>query len=178
MTMAEPDTETAEPANGGELVYAEYIRELVDLQERYKASIEQRAIAVITTSSTIAALLFGFTALAHGTLGVALPPLATILLALGVVAFAAAAAFAIAVNAPRAYEGPKAEALRALINKAWGDGVSANDAGYQVADARLTVLQKAKEQNAAKARALSWAIRAEFTAIALLAASIFAILLG
>ena len=47
-------------SSGGEFVYAEYIRDLVELQDRYKSSMEQRAGSVITTSSTLAALLFGF----------------------------------------------------------------------------------------------------------------------
>jgi hypothetical protein len=178
MTMTDTGTATAEPARGGELVYADYVRELVELQERYKASMEQRALAVITTSSTIAALLFGFTTLARGPLGLMLPPIATLLLACGVVAFAVAAAFAIRVNAPRAYEGPKTESLRTMINNAWDAGVSADHAAYQVAEVRLRVLQTAKTQNAAKAGALSWAIRLEVTAVALLAAAIFAIAIG
>ncbi len=163
-------------ASGGAIVYAEYIQELVHLHEGYKGSMEQRAVSVITTSSTIAALLFGFTALARGKEEISLSLGAVLLLAAAAVAFAGAAALAIRVNAPREYKGPTVDALEKLIEEAWNPGRDANYAGYQVAAARLDVLRSAKLQNEAKATALSRAIWSEFVGVAALAAAIVVIL--
>lgn len=150
---------------GGEVVYAEYIRELVQIQETSKGSIEQRAVNVISTASTIAGLLFGFTALARGTGTIVLPELALDLLGAGIAALALSAVLAILVNRPLRYSGPKTAELKAMIDQAWDKGISTDFAGYQVAEVRLAVLQRAKEQNARKAKLLLWAIGIEGGAI-------------
>ncbi len=177
MTISDAHVEKGR-SSGGELVYAEYIRDLVELQDRYKSSMEQRAGSVISTSSTLAALLFGFAALARGTLGITtLPGLVLVLLGIVALALVVAVAFATLLYAPRDYAGPKVTDLKALIGEAWDDGTSTDYAGYQVAEARLAVLAAAKTQNERKATLLRWAVRSELAAIAALGASIIAILL-
>ena len=47
----------------GRAIYADYIKEQQEAQEARKVSLEQRGLAVITTSGALVTLLFGLTAL-------------------------------------------------------------------------------------------------------------------
>ena len=51
------------PIDGGRSIYADFIKEQLDAQEARKVSLEQRGLAVITTSGALVTLLFGLTAL-------------------------------------------------------------------------------------------------------------------
>ena len=59
--MTRGDSATKEPK--GRAVYGEYIKEQLNAQEARKNSLEQRGLAVITTSGALVTLLFGLTAL-------------------------------------------------------------------------------------------------------------------
>ena len=50
----------------GRAIYSDYIKEQLDAQEARKISLEQRGLAVITTSGVLVTLLFGLTALRSG----------------------------------------------------------------------------------------------------------------
>ena len=156
-------------------VYGDYLKEQLDAQDAYKKSLEDRAISVITTSSTVAALLFAFSAfLKSGSTVVTLNPTALVALSASLVLFAAAAAAAVLVNKPRDYEGPVADEIKKLLNDSWSSEESPASAAYRIAGTRVTVFKSAKLQNQVKARYLIWSIALEFLAIAGLAIGVVA----
>lgn len=158
-----------EQESGG-AVYGEYIGDQVRAQDRYQESIERRAMSVITSSSTVGALLFAFAAFfTGGGNGAALPPLAGAFLGTSLVLFALAAGAAIFVNAPRVYEGPVVDDLQQTLEEAWRTSETSDSARHVVAATQIKSLRTAKRQNRGKAVALAWAIGFEFGAIASLA---------
>ena len=76
-----------------------------------KASIEQRGLAVITTSGVLVSLLVALSALLLGRDYEFLHPGTKVLLILAVAAFVAAAGLGLATNAPRRYWGLSDEDL-------------------------------------------------------------------
>lgn len=160
-------------------VYADFVREQIDAQDHYKDSIEGRAMAVIASSSTIAGLLFAFAAVINsGAVPTDLPRLAAAALAASLTMFVLAAAAALFVNAPRKYEGPVADDLARLLDESWRNAETPEAAAHRVAAARINMLRTAKNNNAGKAEALTWAIGFEFGAIAGLALAVMAAFIG
>lgn len=150
----------------GRAVYAEYIREQLADQEARKASLEQRGLAVITTSGALVTLLFGLTALTvkrESTF--VIPDKAAVFLALALVFFVLAALSALITNLPRSYRGVTVKALREAVKTEWD--VSEATASRRVALTRLTVLASAKAVNNQKGFALIAGIAAEIVAVAL-----------
>jgi hypothetical protein len=158
------DDPTEEP--GGRAVYGDYIKEQLDAQEVRKVSLEQRGLAVITTSGALVTLLFGLTALTvkrEATFD--LPDTAAVFLAAALVFFVLAALSALITNLPRSYEGVTVEALRSAVKDRWDD--SEATASRKVALTRLTVLASAKKVNNQKGFALVGGMVSEIIAVAL-----------
>ena len=87
---------------GGRAIYADYIKEQVEAQEARKLSLEQRGLAVITTSGVLVTLLFGLTALTvRRAATFDIPNTAAGLLVGALVFFVLAALLAIITNLPR-----------------------------------------------------------------------------
>ena len=157
--------------------YGDLAREQVSLQEGYKESIERRAMSVITSSSTIAALLFGvLTLLGRGADEISLGILAGSAVLLAILLFAAASIVAVLVNRTRDYVGPKADALQGLIEDSWEE--SGDIAAQRIALTYVEVLRAAKIQNTAKAQLLDAAVWLEALAIVALAAAVLSTLAG
>jgi hypothetical protein len=160
------------PADGsneeprGRTVYSEYIKEQLADQEARKISLEQRGLAVITTSGALVTLLFGLTALTvkrESTF--AIPDRAAVFLIAALVFFVAAALSALITNIPRSYRGVTVNALREAVKAQWDD--SEATASKKVALTRLTVLASAKRVNNQKGYALLGGVAAEIVAVAL-----------
>jgi hypothetical protein len=169
----ESGSEPVEP--GGRGIYADYIKEQLDAQEARKVSIEQRGLAVITTSGVLVTLLFGLTALSvRGGTEFVIPDAATALLIGALVLFVLAALGAIATNLPRSYEGPTVPALRGAVRDRWRDTEAV--ASEMVTLTRLKVLQSAKTNNDRKGLALVAAMLCEIAAVALVGAAVGVVL--
>jgi uncharacterized membrane protein YcjF (UPF0283 family) len=150
----------------GRTLYLEYIKELVDAQEARKTSLEQRGLAVISSSGVLVTLLFGLTALTvkrESTF--AIPDWAAGFLIAALVFFILAALSAIVTNLPRGYEGVQVGGLRNAVNKRWEDDDAT--ASRMVALTRLKVLASAKQKNEQKGIALVVGMLLEIIAVTL-----------
>ena len=159
----------AEPA--GRTIYADYIKEQLDAEEARKVSLEQRGLAVITTSGVLVTLLFGLTALSvRRATTFVVPDAAAGLLIGALVLFVLAALSAIVTNLPRSYEGVTVDALRQAVKERWEDGEAV--AAEMVALTRLKMLASAKRNNDVKGWALVIAMGCEILAVALVGAAV------
>jgi hypothetical protein len=161
----------------GRGIYADYIKEQLDAQEARKVSIEQRGLAVITTSGVLVTLLFGLTALSvRGGNEFVIPDGATAFLIAALILFVLAALSAIATNLPRSYEGPTVAGLRGAVTDRWGDTEAV--ASEMVSLTRLKALESAKTNNDRKGLALVAAMVCEIAAVALVGAAVGVVLVG
>src|SRR5215207_5830795 len=103
--LAREDKATSEKADAtatGRSLYAKYIDEQTAAQEARKTSLEQRGLAVITTSGALVTLLFGLTALSvRPDSRFVIPDVAAALLVVALAFFVLAALLAIVTNLPR-----------------------------------------------------------------------------
>ena len=151
---------------GGRAIYAAFIKEQLDAQESRKTSLEQRGLAVISTSGVLVTLLFGLTALSvKRATTFEIPTAAATLLVFALVCFVAASVFALVTNLPRSYQGVTVEGLRSAVSDRWDDDEAR--ASRKVARTRLDVLAAAKDVNGQKARALVAGMVLEIVAVAL-----------
>jgi hypothetical protein len=141
-----------------------------------KASLEARALAVITTSGTLVTLITALTAVATKHRAYTTLTGTRVLLFAALAAFLIAAALAIYGNAPFRVKEIEAASLSGFMAAdVWGQpGVEAE---REIAAARHGVLVSLQTVNAVKARFLFWAAACEVLAIALTAASASVILL-
>jgi nitrate reductase NapE component len=153
-----------ERPKGGTL-YAEYIKDLLDAQEARKAALEQRGLAVISTSGALVTILFGLTAISKRESTFVIPNSAAALLVAALVFFVLAALSAIVTNLPRSYAGVQVEPLRDAVQNRWED--SETRASKMVALTRLKVLATAKEKNEQKGVALVVGMSFEIVAVVL-----------
>lgn len=171
--MSPPAASDGEP---GAAVYAAYITAQVASQEERKRSLEQRGLAVITTSGVLVSLLFGLTAVLTGAVGYHLPHASQGWILAALVCFVSAAIAAILTNVPLKYSGVTADALRKTIDERWED--SAGVAQREVALTEVKVIRRAKERNRLKGWTLVFAIAAEIAAVFCLAVAVAVILYG
>ena len=157
--------EKSDDGPSGGTLYAEYIRELLDAQEARKASLEQRGLAVISTSGALVTILFGLTAISKRESTFVIPNAAAALLVAALAFFVLAALSAIITNLPRSYEGVQVNPLRDAVRNRWED--SETTASKMVALTRLKVLASAKEKNEQKGVALIVAMSLEIIAVVL-----------
>jgi hypothetical protein len=134
-------------------------------------SLEQRGLAVITTSGVLVTLLFGLTALSVRRASTfVIPDTAGALLIAALVFFVLAALCAIVTNVPRSYEGVTVAGLRKAVKERWADTEAV--ASEMVALTRLKVLDSAKMNNDFKGRALIVAMSCEIIGVALVGAAV------
>ncbi|MFC3453060.1 hypothetical protein [Amycolatopsis speibonae] len=141
-----------------------------------KGSIEQRGIAVITTSGTLVAVTLGFVALATRAPGFTLPHTAVILLVSALTVLVAAAVLGLLINVPARV--PLIDAADLIVvaeSSDWSivDGESAREEYRQ--QARL--LAGLRKVNRIRARALFGGLVLEVTAVLAQAASVVIVLL-
>src|SRR4051794_38201016 len=103
----------APPGITGFGVYGEFIKDELDVQDKRKASFEQRGLAVITTSGTLVTLLFALAALSTKEADTfSLPHGAKVWLLIALGFFFVSALFALLTNAPLVYQAVTAEKIR------------------------------------------------------------------
>ena len=137
---------------GGE-VFLAFIKDLVDSQEARKASLEQRGLAVITTSGVLATLLFGLVGIITKPSSYVLPAASHLPLRVALALFAAAALGGVIVNAPMPYKGIAPGTLRNVVKSFWTD-YTTTEAQQMVSISWLDALTSAKHWNRVKAYSL------------------------
>ena len=150
----------------GYALYADYIKQQIDAQEARKSSLEQRGLAVISTSGALVTLLFGLTALTvkrGATFD--LPETSSTFLVFALIGFVVAALLALITNLPRSYQGVKVEALKTAVKNRWHD--SEPEAARMIALTMLNTLASSKNVNNQKGLALIAAMGFEVVAVAL-----------
>ena len=143
--------------------YFDYFKVLTDAQDARKSSIEQRGLAVITTSGTLATLLFGLTALISSAKSFELPVQAHGPLGVALVAFVVAALAALLTNLPLFYLDLRIGDTASELRKLWAKTHS--EALILLTATRAKVLRRAQRVNSVKAWVLVTAMLAEVVGI-------------
>jgi hypothetical protein len=140
-----------------------------------KSSLEARGLAVITTSGTLATLLFALTAGLTTAAHFKLPGHARLPLVLALVAFVLAALLGLITNIPLQYKEPSPDGLAVLVDANYWSA-SAEIGQIRVAQARVSTLAAARSANAQKVTLLLGAMFFELLAVGFLTWAIIAIL--
>jgi hypothetical protein len=155
-------------------VLGEMIREQLDQERRRKDSLEQRGMAVITSSGVLVALLLAIAGIATTNLHIALPDLAKWTAGLALVLFAGAALFGLWTNWAYKIKEPDLGQAEMLVKTHWAQ--AAEDAEQFVAHSYLTSVVSYRESGNKKARWLLVALTLEAAAIVALALAVGAVL--
>lgn len=157
------------PSSAGAIYAAAIDHELQKERDR-KASLEERAMAVVSTSGILVSLLFAFLAALGkpATLGVG----AKLSLAAAMTMFVLACVWSLLVNKPQSYTplGVKSDMERMVTDEYWN--APADDAILALAKFRLREVDTWRNNNGAKARNLHRAFASESFAVFLLAVSL------
>jgi hypothetical protein len=99
--------------------YGEFVQRELDDQRTAKASLEQRGMAVITSSGVVLTLLFGLAAVAESNSRFNIADAARPWLYASGGFFGGAAILALVTSVPLRYKAPKPEALVRQVREAW-----------------------------------------------------------
>lgn len=153
--------------------YGPLITEQLTQERARKGSLEQRSLAVITTSGGLVALVFALPALATKAQPTyVLPPNAGGLIVVALVLFIVAAILALAANLPRGYHEVDETDLAHMVTEEWWDDSDKAGAERQASAARVAIITSAREISDQKAFILSIAVGAEVLAVISLAAAV------
>lgn len=154
-------------------IAGDYYSKLIDDQlaeERSrKASLEQRAAGVITTSGAVVTLVFAFTTLIKGGDSAHLVGVAKVELLLALAFLLAAVIFALLIGFPGSYKEVDEASLREHLDKSEWTNSDVRDAQREVALAIVGIITAAGRLNDKKANLLFAAVAAEVAGIAALA---------
>lgn len=150
-----------------------YIESLLRNQDVRKSSIEQRGLAVVTTSGTIVTLLFGLVALLTRRDDFTFPDTGRSLLLLSLIFFTVAAVLGVVSNAPLDYTNADLDDDERFWR--WWDE-SSDRSAERITATHLQLFRVAQKRNAWKGGVLIAAIVAEVAAVGSLAATVMIIL--
>jgi len=175
MAALRKPTEPDYPDTAGP-VLAAMVREQLAQERNRKNSLEQRGIAVITSSGVLVGILLGIAGLAGKDAIKHLPTEAKVLAVAALALFTVAALLGLLTN--WAYQGkePAVNQLKGLVADYWDK--SAMSAEQFVAKSYLDSVASYRKQGNKKAAFLVWALVAEVAAIGLLAVGVGDILLS
>lgn len=161
--------------SSGASVYDELLKDELASEDDRKSSLEQRGLAVITTSGVLVTLLFGLAALSTKSESTFdLSGFAESALAVGLIFFVLAAIFGLRTNAPRDYEQASPSDIKLLLDE---EPISDDDAArIDVAHVRVDELTAARARNGEKADLVLWAMRFEVLAVTAVAIAIWDVL--
>lgn len=162
--------DAARPSAGARKVYEAVLAGLQDHERSRKASIEQRAIAVITTSGGLVSLLVALSAFLLGK-NATVHTFSKLMLVAAIVAFVAASGLGLIVNAPREYIGLTDQDLDRIVAEFTWTGTE-QEAARIVAHQRAKEVKVARRVNNRKARQLYRAISLEVLGVALVAVAV------
>ena len=155
--------------------YGRLIADQLAEERARKSSLENRGVAVITTSGTLATLLFALTAGLTSASNFKLPGHARLPLVLALAMFGLASALGLAANIPFLYKEPGAAGLAVLLDaRYWA--APANIGQLRVAEAQVAALSAARSANGQKVALLIIAMFLELLAIFFLVWAIVTIL--
>ena len=161
---------TTDPSTTYE-AYGQFIREELATQDARKASFEQRGVAVITTSGTLATLLLGLAALStNASATFVLPQEARPWVTGALFGFFASAPAPLVVNVPLSYQAATIEEMRGRLRE--DPPIDHPAATKDIAFTRLKALSSAKRMNSIKGWALAVAIGLEALAVGSLAMAV------
>lgn len=165
---------TTERSTAGS-AYGAFIAEQLSVERARKASIEARGLSVITTSGALVTLLFALGSLVSGADSHELPTGARWLLISALFLFLGAAIGGIVANFPLRYREVAIPALRSLTQpELWN---RAGQSGTRrLAEAAVNVLERARDTNAYKVRALLVGLVLEVGAVVAVAGAVGVIL--
>jgi hypothetical protein len=165
------------PDENAGAAYSQLITDQLTEERSRKTSLEGRGVTVITTSSTLATLLFALTAGITSASGYRLPGPARLPLVLALCAFALAAVLGLLVSVPLRYQEPTPAGLARLIDANFW--TARPEIGQlRVASAQVTALAAARSANGLKVRLLLGAISFELLAVVFLTWAISSIFYG
>jgi hypothetical protein len=157
-------------------VYADFTQDQLTAEETRRSSLEQRGLAVITSSGLLATLGFGSLALFKQRDAVPMPGPSTYLLVGSAVALLAAAILALVTNAPLRHRAINPPAMAQTMREHWEDDELT--ARARVTSTRARLLANARNANDIKALLLLAAIAAEVLGVGLLAATLCVVIIG
>ena len=143
--------------------------ELAD-QRTNKTSLEQRGVAVVTTSGVLVTLLFAMAAVVTKRENFQLPTAAEPWLYAALASFVLAAACGLLATVPLRYKGAAGAALHKVAVEKWDD--SARVALRRVTVTRIKILASYRRGNNLKGRILAFAIGLEMLAVFALAVAV------
>ena len=153
--------------NSAGVVLTEMVREQLDQERRRKDSLEQRGIAVITSSGVMVALLLAVAGIAGKEQINSIPTVAKATVVIALAIFAAAALLGLLINWAYKYDEPGLKQLRQLVRERWSASEAA--AAQYVAESYLDTVTSYREHGHKKAVRLLWALTLEVLAIVVLA---------
>ncbi|MFJ3799980.1 hypothetical protein ACIPSJ_27325 [Streptomyces sp. NPDC090088] len=164
--MSDDSTPGRQPLRASD-VYGPLMVTMLNEQSARKASVEQRSLAVITSSGALVSLLVALSALLLGKdAELRLQSGTRVSLIAAVVAFVLAAVLALGSNSPRSYRDFAAEDVDRMLTDWHCDG---EDARWLVSQAQADFLKRAKSLNDTKAHLLQGAVAMEVVGVALVA---------
>jgi hypothetical protein len=164
----------SEPADTAGSEYSAYVAQLLAEQDARKASIEQRGLAVISTSGSLATLLFALVAVVTSGDNFELPSQANGPIGAALVSFVLAGVLGLLTNLPLVYSNIDLSDPNKLFWDHWDKGV--NDARQRVVATRLRVLKSAQKLNNLKGYSLIAALFVEVAGVAAVAIAVSEIL--
>lgn len=176
VSAQEPASAAARPSATSAAATMKLVQDQLTEERSTKSSLEARAIGVITSSGALAALLFALAALVTKPAAYA-PALAVrFLLGATLVAFMVAIVQAILASRPGSYQEVSLESLHDVATKTAMEA-PADEGEPEIARMLVTIIERARERNAKKARFLKNAVTAEAAAAVLLTGAVALILL-
>jgi len=172
-SSATAETSPATPPPAGP-EYAKYVEQLVTEQDARKTSIEQRGLAVITTSGTLVTILFALVALLTKAADYHLPVKARGPVGVALIGFVVAGVLGLVTNVPLKYSNIDLSDPDKLFWDHWDSGQS--DAQQRIIGTRLNILGQAQANNGRKGWALLTAMSFEVAAVIALSIAVSEIL--
>lgn len=163
--------------NAGERVYLPLVEEQLQEEQLRKGSLEQRGLAVITTSGVLVSLLFAIAAVVTESNDFVLPSASRAFIVIALMFFIIAAVGGIAANAPLDYRQVSIKDLRRFVGEETWSG-PADIASRRVVEAKVSILARARELNVLKGKALFAAIISEVIAVIILAIAVGIIMIA
>jgi hypothetical protein len=163
-------------SGGTGAVYAEFMHDQLTSEETRKVSLEQRGLAVITSSGVLATFSFGALALFKQRDVIAIPRIGTYMLLGSAITLLIAATLALAANSPLRYRAINPSAMARTMREHWADGDAA--ALARVTSTRAQLLVNVRSANDLKAIFLLAALIAEVLGVAFLAITVCVTAIG
>ena len=165
----------SDPRPDGVAEYGSFLREQLAAEDSRKTSLEQRGLAVITTSGALVTLLFALAALSTKKEPTfELTGGAEMALGISLAFFVGAAICALVTNVPLPYHQVKPAQVEGRLDE---DPVrSEHDALRDIAKTRATELKSARRMNGIKANLLLVAMALEVAAVVAVAVAVWAVL--